>query len=264
MHVDDFDLGLTLSCGQFFRFFPADSGYYVQSREKVFFARQEKDTLQIRGNVTRGMIRRFFRLDEDRSELFSLMRTYPELSELPARYPGLRLIRQDPWECLISYICATAANIPKIKDNIESMARHFGQSIQFDGIAFSAFPSPGALDCEKSLRACKCGYRAPFIEAVNMSLDEKRLNRLKRRRYEKAKEELTKLPGVGEKVADCVLLFSLGHDEAFPVDTRIRRVMRRLFVRDASDSAIRAFANERFARHAGYVQQYLYLLEGGV
>jgi N-glycosylase/DNA lyase len=191
-------------------------------------------------------------------------------------------MRQDPWECLISYICATNKNIPAIKDMISNMCIRFGKKILFENEMFYTFPKPLNLAeaSLKELRLCKLGFRAERVRAVsklvsNGSFD---LEALKALPYEKAKKELLTLQGVGPKVADCVLLFSLDKLEAFPIDVWMKRIILEYYANHFKPSfvekskakkslshreyeTINSFGRKYFGKYMGYAQEYLFHFE---
>ena len=194
-------------------------------------------------------------------------------------FHGLRLARQDPWECLISYICATYKNIPAIKNMIFELSRRFGHPISYNGHSFYSFPEPGVLANASidELKKCRLGFRAKLVRQAARTVHANKisLEDLKKVDYQTAKAELQKIEGVGPKVADCVLLFSSEKLEAFPIDVWIRRIVRKHYS-DRFDSSfiggitnraalstkayerIGSFARGYFGRHAGYAQEYLY------
>jgi len=168
------------------------------------------------------------------------------------------ILRQDPWECLISFVLSSASNIPRIKKNIESIAKDFGDEIEFQGGVFHAFPEPGSLTNLKKLEGLALGYRAKYIHEINKVVDEEFLSKLSKANYAEAKEMLISLPGVGEKIADCVCLFGLQHYQAFPIDVWIARVLEEVYGKKGNYSNLSKFAQETFGDKAGLAQQYLY------
>ncbi|HXX37607.1 MAG TPA: DNA glycosylase [bacterium] len=174
---------------------------------------------------------------------------------------GTGLLVQDPWEVLISFIVSQNNNIPKIGRSIEALAHGFGRPLG-DGI--HAFPSPARLATASpaALRACHLGYRAPYVRAAARLVAEGRLDlaALQRVPEDEARDTLRAVWGIGDKVADCVLLFGLGHVTAFPVDVWVRRAVERLYFggREQPLREIRAFARDRFGPLAGYAQQHLF------
>lgn len=179
---------------------------------------------------------------------------------------GLRLLRQDPWECLASFILSSTKQIVQIRQIVSLLCERFGEPIaaapQY-GPAF-AFPSAARLArvSEADLRACKMGFRAPYLlESARMVTEGKiDLERLRQVPVENARAELMNLPGVGRKIADCVLLFAYGFQSAFPVDVWVIKALQRLYFprRRASAKRLRHFSETHFGPNAGYAQQYLF------
>jgi N-glycosylase/DNA lyase len=186
----------------------------------------------------------------------------PVLRRLLPQTSGLALMRQDPWECLLSYVVSAFNNIPKIRTSIERLARAFGAPIA--GARAWSFPAPARLADARpaALRACLLGYRAPYVRALARLVadGEVELDRVGTLPYDEARRLLLALPGVGEKVADCVLLFAYGMGEAFPVDVWVQRAVETWYFagRPQTPRAIRAWARDRFGPLAGYAQQHLY------
>lgn len=198
------------------------------------------------------------------------------IRRLLAHTSGIALMRQDRWECLVSYVISAFNNIPKICQSIQHLSQRFGERIAGDEISGGGsagngtaggdwtFPSPERLADARldDLRACILGYRAPYVRAlaklmVRGDVDLAAIGRLP---FDEARKALIDLPGVGEKVADCVLLFALGHREAFPVDVWVHRAVERWYFhgRPKTPRAIRAWARDRFGPLAGYAQQHLF------
>jgi N-glycosylase/DNA lyase len=180
-----------------------------------------------------------------------------------AGFPGLRLLRQEPWECLVSFICSSTSNIPRIKLNVGSVARELGERVG-PGRADYAFPQPGVIAAagERFLRDLGLGFRAKYIipAAEAVASGELDLMSLRDTSYEDARSALVRLNGVGEKVADCVLAFSLDKPEAFPVDRHIRRALERWYGLPAGVNNAKAsdFARARFGRFGAVAQQYMF------
>ncbi len=179
---------------------------------------------------------------------------------------GLRLLRQDPWECLASFILSSTKQIVQIRQIIALLCQRFGQEIAVpsgEQPAF-AFPSPEKIAnaTESELRACKMGFRAPHLLAAARQIADGKfdLARLRALTLPEAREELMKLRGVGGKIADCVSLFAYGFDVAFPVDVWIERALRKLYFprQRVTPKRLRHFAATHFGPHAGYAQQYLF------
>jgi N-glycosylase/DNA lyase len=211
-----------------------------------------------------ALLSRFFRLDDDLAAVHRSLSRDPRLAQAIAKAPGLRLLRQEPWECLVSFICSTNSNIPRIAGIVERLAQSFGRPVRLGKLERFTFPSPEALaeTSEGQLHALGLGYRAPYVLETARAIAGGRLSLegLVDQEYGAGKEALMGLPGVGPKVADCVLLFALEKLEAFPVDVWLRRVLEEEFSveRKLSYAKLAAWARERFGPWGGYAQQHLY------
>jgi N-glycosylase/DNA lyase len=255
----NFNLYHTLDSGQFFRYVLHDGWYYIVTREKVFRVSQEGEKLYFEGASER-FVRHFFGLDGNYLEVMHQLSKDPALRIAIKKYPGLRLINQDPWECTVGFLCSQFSNIKKIKKNMECIAEKFGKPVIFKGKKFFTFPSPGALKDIARLKKCAVGFRAKYIAGVNAKVSDKWFAKLKGMKYEKAKERLIELPGIGEKVADCICLFSLGFTESFPVDVWMERAVKELYpeAKKMKLKQMGEFGREKWGKMAGYAQQYLY------
>jgi N-glycosylase/DNA lyase len=258
--VRDFSLRHTLECGQFFRWQREDDGYIVQSRDRCFRVRQEGARLYYEGEDA-WFVQQFFSLDHDLPAIRRVIDRDPFIGEALDRYWGLRIIRQDPWECLASFLTSIASNIPRITRNLEDMAREKGESFERFSRRLHRFPSPDRLGDEETLRGLHLGFRARYLAQAACLVNAGMMEDLIGCEPDEIRESLMIIPGVAEKVADCVLLYAFGQLDAFPVDTWIRKVVTRLYLnaKPASDRAIRGFADRHFGGYAGYAQQYLYV-----
>jgi N-glycosylase/DNA lyase len=279
-----FNLEHTLDCGQLFRWQKMGDWWYGVAADRVIKIKQNDEGLIFEAfpdTPNRRFIESYLRLDDNLPSIFSEIGKDEHIREAIRRFCGLRLIRQEPWECLISYICATYKSIPAIKKMVNTMSRCYGKKLTFDGIDFYTFPKPAdlaQLTC-KDLRSCGLGFRAERVVETAKRVDSGNLSleALKGMDYHEAKRELLGLPGVGQKVADCVLLFSLEKLEAFPIDVWMKRAATNLYAshfdhsfieRVASKDSITPkeyntiaqFGREYFGNHAGYAQEYLFHL----
>jgi len=183
------------------------------------------------------------------------------LARVLPRTRGIKILAQDPWEVLVSFIVSANNNIPKICQSIDRLCRALGAPL---GDGAYAFPTPDRLAAARSrtLAACLLGYRAPYVRAAARLIADRRLDLagLAQIPLEPARERLLEIPGVGEKVADCTLLFGLRHTSAFPVDVWVRRAVERLYFRGRPRTGrqIQEFARDRFGPLAGYAQQHLF------
>jgi N-glycosylase/DNA lyase len=224
-----------------------------------------------------------FRLDDDIDEIFSSFSNDALVSELTRNYHGLRLMRQQPHQCMVSFACASNTNIFMIRRMLRNLCERFGNEMIVDDKRFFTFPSAERLNkaSDEELRLCGLGYRTKAVKAVAEAIvnDSLNISSLLRLPYEDAKNELLKIHGIGDKVADCILLFSLDKLEAFPIDIWMARVLylnyRWLFNnsnkklnsnRKLSHEKITAheyrilsrYARDYFGKYSGYAQQYLY------
>lgn len=251
--VKDFNLKHSLESGQIFNFEQKEGKYIVKHGRQVVLLEQKGNKLFYKGN--KNFIINFLGLNED----FEIIKNHLLRDSITKKafylYPGLRLLKQDLWECLISFVCSSASNIPKIKKNITLLSKNFGNKRNGHYI----FPKVGKIDDLKLIRECKTGYRAKYIYEINNIITKSWLNKVKKTDYVDAKNMLIQLPGVGEKIADCVCLFALQHYQSFPVDVWIKRVVEEKYLKKKlSIKKIQQFAQQKFYPFAGYSQQYLY------
>ena len=191
------------------------------------------------------------------------------------QYAGLRILEQDPFQCLISFITSSNSNIQKIKSSLEKMSKKFGVKVKFDNQEFFLFPKPEKLANASinEIKSCGVGYRARFIkEAANRTILEKiNFEYLKKSNYQNAKEEICLIPGVGNKVADCVLLFSLNKLESFPLDRWMIRILEKYYsdkfqletktITEKQYGILHEKIVNHFGPYAGYSQQFLFKME---
>jgi N-glycosylase/DNA lyase len=277
-----FNLNHTLSCGQVFRWEKKDDWWQGVVHNNYIRLRQKGNLLQFQSkpeDIDISFFRDYFRLDDDLLGIYKKITKDNFVEEAVKRFNGLRLMRQEPWECLISYMCATNKNIPAIKNMIANLCKHFGKKIPTEGEESYAFPTPSSLAeaSLRELRLCKLGFRAERVKKASklvrkgaFSLDD-----VKNSPYEEAKKKLMTLPGVGPKVADCILLFAFGDLEAFPIDIWMKRIIlefyaehfEHAFVKKARENkspspreyrAINLFGRQYFGQYVGYAQEYLY------
>ena len=272
----------TLKCGQAFRWAKHGDWWYGVVSGKIIKLRQTPNKLQFETfpkKASINFVSRYFRLDDDLSHIYSKIDKDRHIHNAIRNLRGLRILRQEPWECLISYICATYKNIPAIRQMIFHLSKRFGKQMTLDNHDFYTFPTPKDLATAslQELKSCKLGFRAANISRTSQIIDHKKfdLEALENASYERAKRHLLSLPGVGQKVADCVLLFSTGKLEAFPVDVWMKRTMLKsypdyfgkTFAEKASGITsispseyreINSFGRKYFGEYAGYAQEYLF------
>jgi N-glycosylase/DNA lyase len=265
-HGGPFDLGLSLLCGQAFRWRPLEEGGYRGVVEGTVVDIWQRGDGSLRWEsgprpLTPEQVSSYFRLDDD---LEAIRRAIddPAVDAAFANYRGLRLLRQDPWETLISFVVSQVSNVPRISRTVENLSMHYGDHLG-DGVSAS-FPRPDQLAQadENALRLLGLGYRAPHIVHISNAVNDGELflEPLRFVTFREARERLMELPGVGPKVSDCALLFSLDHLEAFPVDRWVIRAVEEWYdVRQGmSQEAMAEWARSRFGPYAGYAGQYLF------
>jgi N-glycosylase/DNA lyase len=279
-----FSLEHTLCCGQLFRWQKLGDWWYGVVADRVVKIKQcgEQLTFQVFPETqNQAFIKNYLRLNDDLPSIMSEINRDEHIKKAIDQFCGLRIVRQEPWECLISYICATYKSIPAIKKMINNISRQFGKKLTVDGYDFYTFPKPSILAqaCPKDLRSCGLGFRAERALETARLVDSGELSpeSLRNMDYEAAKRELLGSPGVGPKVADCVLLFSLEKLEAFPIDVWMKRVATTIYASHFDSSFINrvaskgsltpkeyktigSFGREYFGRYAGYAQEYLFHL----
>ncbi len=267
-----FDLALTLACGQAFRWSERGGWWEAVVGGRLWRLRQEGDRILFEG-PGRSDVENYLALDEDLPAILSSIDRDPGIHRSIAACRGLRILRQDPWEILISFICATNANIPRIRGMIARLAMASGVEIPGTDPSGFAFPGPEALAtaCAGAggLSRCRLGYRDRYVAGAAdiVARDPGVLARLAGLPFHDARRSLLTFPGVGPKAADCILLFGFHRLEAFPVDVWIRRILYARYLdplpgakvpSEKEDRRIREFGREHFGPYAGYAQEYLF------
>ena len=259
-----FNLDLSVSCGQSFRWRKIGEFWYAPVGDAVYKVKQEGDVLLYDGASEADLIR-YFGLDVPLDDILSDVDRDDLIHSAVSSCRGLRLHRQPTFECLISYICATCANIPGIQMRIENLAKTYGRPLEMDGMTFYTFPNPKDLACEspENIRLCKVGYRDKYICGASAYAAENPdwADEIFSMDYKDAKRKLMSLPGVGPKVADCVLLFAFEKYEAVPIDVWMERIFRTRYIgseKKLSYEKAAGYAREHFGKYAGYAQEYLF------
>ena len=217
----------------------------------------------------------FFRKKDDIEKIIKSISKDSVTKKAVKQYIGLRILEQDPFQCLISFIVSSNSNIPKIKLNLENISKKFGKKIKFQNQEFFLFPNPKKLAkiSINEITSCGVGYRAKFIKEAAKIIDKKEIDfdYLKKCDYQDAKENICQIPGVGNKVADCVLLFSLDKLEAVPLDRWIIRILGKYYAKkfemntktitEKQYNILHKKIVDHFGPFAGYSQQFLFKME---
>ncbi len=262
------DLDATLGCGQAFRW-RRDGGRWEGVVDGRRIRLCQRGRLLYYSGTDEAFVRHYLALDLDLDRLLSALDRDPVIGAAIDRCRGLRVLRQPLFECLLSFLCATNTNIPAVRSRVEAIADAWGAPAAGGGDV-RAFPTSMALRSatEDDFRTCRLGYRAPHacsaVAAIcgNPSWEAE----VSVVPHDEARARLMALPGIGPKAADCILLYGLGHLDAFPVDVWIRRILARHYRPELGDGplspslyeAARAFGRCRFGPHAGYAQVYLF------
>ncbi len=262
--IKNFNVGKTLECGQAFNFEKLEEDYYkLTAFKRVLFLRQDKDKVEMFPTTEEDFNNiwlEYFDLNTDYDAIYNKFIKDDVLKPLVEYGEGIRILKQEKWECLISFIISQNNRIPQIKKCINYFAENYGDQIE-NGYAF---PTPEQLATKsiEQLQESKVGFRAKYIndctlKVVNKELLLEEIGSLPR---EDVAKELLKIKGVGVKVANCVLLFAYAKADAFPVDVWIKRAMEVLYFdgKEQKLEDIQNFAEEKFGEYSGIVQQYIF------
>jgi N-glycosylase/DNA lyase len=261
LRIPLFSLKDTLECGQFFRFTKVSDTYIVQSSNWIFSLWQKGESLFYEG-IDESFLIQFFRLDEDLDSIYEEIDKDEVIHRAIEKYRGMRLIRQDPWECLISFLCSSAKAISHIRSMIEVLCKSCGRKVFWGNYMGYGFPEPHRINTPLQLESVRAGFRTNYLLNASQCIDREELVSLRSSPYKEARQRLMRLSGVGKKVADCTLLYSLDFLEAFPMDTWIKKGLRKIYFKGkkAGEKAMEEFVSDYFGHYAGYAQLYLYHL----
>ena len=267
--VRDYDLAATLGCGQAFRWTQRDGVWEGVIGRRWVRLRSVPQGIEA---GTPEAVREWEWLTaylQIELDLGSVLSTFPDDEPMRAAIAhcrGLRLLRQDPWECLASFILSSTKQIVQIQQIISLLCERFGEPLStLPGASLTrAFPTAERLASatEAELRACKMGFRAPSLLAAARRIASRELDleSLRHLDVNAAREALVSLRGVGDKIANCALLFSHGFQQAFPIDVWVMKALRELYFprRRPTPQRLLNFTNTHFGPNAGYAQQYLF------
>ena len=273
-NIDSFELADIFDCGQCFRWNKQDDGSYTGVfKNNVMNVQKSGDTVTFKGicdgNIEE-IVRDYFDLDRDYDEIKEQLSKIDENVKTSIEYgKGIRILNQDLWEMIISYIISANNNIPRIKGIIERLSKAYGKEIDWNGEKYYSFPTAEELKdvTVEDFRKLGTGFRdIRLYETTHMILDGKvNLVQLQNNPNTlEVREQLLSLSGVGPKVADCILLFStLKRFEVFPIDVWVRRVMNELYIKNPDENKVNKkeiakLAKEKFRNLAGIAQQYLF------
>ena len=277
-HTDSFELKDIFECGQCFRWNKeADESYtgvfdncvlnVKKISEKIIF--EGKCTEIINQNQFENKVNKYFDLERDYSKIKKILSGVDENLKISIKYgEGIRILNQDLWETIISFIISANNNIPRIKGIIERISEKYGNEIEWQGKKYYTFPTPNQLAkaSVQDLRELGLGFRDVRVFETTNKINTNcfKLKNLYNKTTEDARNELLTLSGIGPKVADCILLFSdLKRFDVFPIDVWVRRVMNELYIHNEEEEKvnkkeIKKIANEKFGDLQGIAQQYLF------
>ena len=264
------NLDSTINSGQVFLWKKHDDFWYGVDGNKVLCI--NSDDLKIKSS---GKKADFFRESDDIKKILNSLKKDMTVKNAISQNTGLRLLRQDPFQCYISFIVSSNSNIQNIKSTLNKLSKKFGERIEFDKKEFFLFPTPASLATasKTELLECGLGYRADFVKKAANEVDLGKIDfrLLKKMSYDDAKEALIKIFGIGNKVADCIMLFSLEKLEAFPLDTWMLKILRKYYedvfqitgktITEKKYNTLHEKIVLHFGPYAGYSQQFLFKME---
>ena len=273
-NIKSFELADIFDCGQCFRWNKQEDGSYTGIfRKNVINVQKQKNIIIFKGicdGEIKEIVEDYFDLKRNYEEIKSKLSQIDENVKTSIEYgQGIRILNQDLWEMIISYIISANNNIPRIKGIIERLSKTYGQEIEWNGEKYYTFPTPEELKdvTVEDYRKLGTGFRdIRLYQTVHMILDKKvNLEEMQNNSNTlEVREQLLTLSGVGPKVADCILLFStLKRFEVFPIDVWVRRVMNELYIKNEDETKvnkkeIEKLAHAKFGNLAGIAQQYLF------
>ena len=273
-NIKSFELADIFDCGQCFRWNKQEDGSYTGVFKKnVINVQKQENTIIFKGicdGEIKEIVEDYFDLKRNYEEIKSKLSQIDENVKTSIEYgQGIRILNQDLWEMIISYIISANNNIPRIKGIIERLSKTYGQEIEWNGEKYYTFPTPEELKdvTVEDYRKLGTGFRdIRLYQTVHMILDKKvNLEEMQNNSNTlEVREQLLTLSGVGPKVADCILLFStLKRFEVFPIDVWVRRVMNELYIKNEDETKvnkkeIEKLAHAKFGNLAGIAQQYLF------
>ena len=270
---ESFNLVHIFECGQCFRWNKEEDGSYTGViKDGVLNVKEDGKNYIFSGVLSRkieDVVTDYFDLNTNYTNLKNKLADIDEFMKTSIEFGyGIRILNQDLWECIISFIISANNNIPRIKKIIEKLSLNYGEEIEFRGKKYYTFPTSESLSnaSVEELRSMGLGFRDKRVFKTTRMILEKEidLNKLETSKDSSyIEEELLKLDGVGEKVANCIMLFSLKRFDTFPVDVWVRRVMNDLYIHEkdeekVSKTEIRKIAEEKFSNYKGLAQQYLF------
>ena len=267
--VKDFEPKHIFECGQCFRWELEDDGSYTGvAKGRVINVSREGNTVYLKNTNLEDfnkIWKSYFDLETDYTKIKNELKSMDEYLEKATEFGwGIRILRQDPWEMLISFIISSNNRIPMIQKAISNLSREYGTYIgKFNGVDYYDFPTPEQLSKASiaDIRACSTGFRDKYIKATTERVisENEDVYNYENLGTEDCRKKLMEFNGVGPKVCDCIALFGMQKYDTFPVDVWVKRVMQEFYVEDdMSLPKIRKYAIDKFEDLSGFAQQYLF------
>ncbi|MDC0211096.1 DNA repair protein [Candidatus Nitrosopelagicus sp.] len=260
INIDD-----TINSGQVFLWKKFNSKWYGVNGEKILI-------LGDKLNTKSKDIHNFFRFDDNFQKIKKQLSKDSVAKEAIGNFPGMRILRQDPFQCYISFIVSSNSNIPNIQTRLQRLSQKFGEKKILEGKEFFLFPKPEKLASASITNIAKCGlgYRTKYVKEAAVAVNEGMIDfsSLKKQDYLEARNQLCQIFGIGKKVADCILLFSLDKLEAVPLDRWVLRILQKYYskefqvttktITDKTYDELHDKIVDHFGKYAGYAQQFLF------
>ena len=261
----------TINSGQIFLWENYKNTWFIVNGHDIIVANQN----QFENTTLTKETKKFFRTDDDIKKILKNITQDKFVKKAVKHCPGLRITRQDPFQCCISFIISANSNIPNIRTRLQKLCKKFGRKVRFEKREFFTFPNPKALGNATlhALQGCGLGYRSKYVLDTSRAVvsGEVDFDELKKSNYQETRESLLKLPGIGGKVADCIMLFSLEKLEAFPLDTWVTKILGKYYsnkfcmdkktITEKRYEKIHQQVLDHFGSFAGYSQQFLFKME---
>ncbi len=272
----DFDLAMTLGSGQVFHWEKADGGFVGTIGDKPIYVEQRENSLWVKGasassrcvgdaRSTTLLVANYFALDHPLAEICASFPSDPVMNAARNSCRGLRIIRQPKWECLATFICSSMKQVAHIRQISLALRQRFGECRKIDDHVVHTFSSARRLakSSDHELRKCALGYRARNLLATAQAVASGTANLKAWSALSDTdlREKLCALPGVGAKIANCVMLFAYERLHSFPIDVWIERVLKQQYFqrkKKVTAQRLREFSETYFGEHGGYAQQYLF------
>ena len=264
------DIDNSINSGQVFLWKKDGSDWYGINGQDILKINKNAVIKSIQNSKTD-----FFRKNDNMQEIIKSISKDKTVKEAIKQYEGLRIFKQDPFQCMISFIISSNSNIQKIKNSLEKITKKFGVKVEIQNKEFFLFPKPEKLAKAsiEEIKKCGVGYRAPFIKQAAEMVFSKKIDfkYLEKLDYKEAKKNICLIPGVGNKVADCILLFSLNKLEAFPLDTWMIKILEKYYsnefkietktITQKQYEILHEKIVNYFGPYCGYAQQFLFKME---